>query len=281
MAPFEARLASAKAMARRAPIRVSDFERGLGTRYTIDTVRALQRAYPQRPLHLVAGRRHCCRISQWSDCRDLARMVPIAVIARPGYDRRARRGARDGLAAAVRPTLRPGDAMDGVECTGDHLPSPAARPDLRHRLTRARPQLASTVPGRRRPFRAFGDQPTITEETTCPDRATADRREPAGPDRRRRPSSAGPAIARRRPGAGSRLHPARRQIEHRRPYGDRLGPLDPPGRVDGDQAGRADQAGIRPNCADRGPARRRLGADRCRRRYRPLVPARGQQFLQS
>jgi nicotinate-nucleotide adenylyltransferase len=39
MAPFEARLASARKMARCAPIRASDFERQEGTRYTVETVR--------------------------------------------------------------------------------------------------------------------------------------------------------------------------------------------------------------------------------------------------
>src|SRR5688500_5001795 len=39
MAPYQARLASAKDMARGTPIKVSDFERSAGTRYTIDTIR--------------------------------------------------------------------------------------------------------------------------------------------------------------------------------------------------------------------------------------------------
>src|SRR6476619_6395277 len=47
MAPFEARLASARALAGGAPIRVSDFERQAGTRYTVDTVRKLKRHFPQ------------------------------------------------------------------------------------------------------------------------------------------------------------------------------------------------------------------------------------------
>src|SRR3954470_2292032 len=47
MAPFEARFASAKAMARRSRIRVSDFEQCEGTRYTIDTVRRLKLRFPQ------------------------------------------------------------------------------------------------------------------------------------------------------------------------------------------------------------------------------------------
>src|SRR5688500_10565399 len=47
MAPFEARVASAQRMARRARIRVSDFEAREGTRYTVDTVQRLRRRYPR------------------------------------------------------------------------------------------------------------------------------------------------------------------------------------------------------------------------------------------
>jgi nicotinate-nucleotide adenylyltransferase len=47
MAPYEARLASAREMAQRAPIRVSDFEQRHGTRYTVDTMRKLKRRRPR------------------------------------------------------------------------------------------------------------------------------------------------------------------------------------------------------------------------------------------
>src|SRR5437762_4495686 len=47
MAPFEARLQSAKAMARGARIRASDFEQLEGTRYTIDTVKKLKLMHPE------------------------------------------------------------------------------------------------------------------------------------------------------------------------------------------------------------------------------------------
>ena len=47
MAPFEARIASARRMARGARIRVSDFEQREGTRFTVDTVRRLKRRYPR------------------------------------------------------------------------------------------------------------------------------------------------------------------------------------------------------------------------------------------
>ena len=46
MAPFAARLASARAMARCSLIRVSGIEARLGTRFTVDTVRAIVAAHP-------------------------------------------------------------------------------------------------------------------------------------------------------------------------------------------------------------------------------------------
>src|SRR3954452_12704564 len=47
MAPFDARMAAAAAIATRARSRASNFEQRQGTRYTIDTVRRLKRRYPR------------------------------------------------------------------------------------------------------------------------------------------------------------------------------------------------------------------------------------------
>src|SRR3546814_2968528 len=47
MAPLRARLRSARNAARRAPIRATAIERDLGTRFTVDTIRALIRRYPK------------------------------------------------------------------------------------------------------------------------------------------------------------------------------------------------------------------------------------------
>ena len=87
MAPFEARLASAERMARRAPIRASDFERRAGTRYTIDTVRALRRRFPRDRFIWLLGSDTLPDFHKWRDWRDLARILPIAVLPRRGYDR--------------------------------------------------------------------------------------------------------------------------------------------------------------------------------------------------
>ena len=89
MAPFDARMASAKAMARRAPIVASDLEARLGTRYTIDTVRALVALFPQHRFIWLLGSDTLPEFHKWRDWRDLARLVPIAVLPRPGYDRAA------------------------------------------------------------------------------------------------------------------------------------------------------------------------------------------------
>jgi nicotinate-nucleotide adenylyltransferase len=86
MAPFEARLASAKSMARGAKIHARDFERIEGTRYTIDTVRKLKRRYPSHQFIWLLGSDTLPNFHFWRDWRGLASEVPIAVIRRPGYD---------------------------------------------------------------------------------------------------------------------------------------------------------------------------------------------------
>jgi nicotinate-nucleotide adenylyltransferase len=90
MAPFASRLASAKAMARRAPIRASDFELRAGTRYTADTLGKLTRRHPRTRFIWLMGADTVAQFHHWRRWRDIARTVPIAVISRPGYDGHAR-----------------------------------------------------------------------------------------------------------------------------------------------------------------------------------------------
>ena len=86
MAPLNARLRSARNQARRAPIVPTAIERHLGTRYTLDTIRALIRRYPARRFVWIMGSDNLAQFHRWKDWRALARTVPIAVTARPGYD---------------------------------------------------------------------------------------------------------------------------------------------------------------------------------------------------
>ncbi len=104
MAPYAARLASARAMARRSGIRVSDFEARAGTRYTVDTVRLLLQRWPRHRFIWLMGEDTVAQFHQWRRWRALARMVPIAVISRPGYDGDARAARAMGwLRRFVRP----------------------------------------------------------------------------------------------------------------------------------------------------------------------------------
>lgn len=89
MAPLAIRVASAVEQAKRAPIRVTAIERDLGTRYTVDTLGALRRRYPKREFVWLMGSDNLAQFHHWKDWRGIARLMPIAVIARPGYDRAA------------------------------------------------------------------------------------------------------------------------------------------------------------------------------------------------
>jgi nicotinate-nucleotide adenylyltransferase len=86
MAPLAARFRSALAASRNAPIRVTAIERELGTRYTADTLRALKRLFPRRRFVWLMGADNLAQFHLWKNWRQIAREMPIAVIARPGYD---------------------------------------------------------------------------------------------------------------------------------------------------------------------------------------------------
>lgn len=107
MAQLPARLASAKRMARRTRIRATAIEAQLGTRYTIDTLRMLVRRYPQHRFIWLMGADNLCQLPRWRDWRKIAAMMPIAVIARPGYNDRAQAARAMGwLRRFVRPADR-------------------------------------------------------------------------------------------------------------------------------------------------------------------------------
>jgi nicotinate-nucleotide adenylyltransferase len=86
MAPLERRFASARRAARGLRVRVTAIERELGTHYTVDTIRALRRRFPDRQFVWLMGADNLAQFHRWKDWRKIAAAVPIAVVARPGYD---------------------------------------------------------------------------------------------------------------------------------------------------------------------------------------------------
>jgi nicotinate-nucleotide adenylyltransferase len=84
MAPREERLGLARTIANHPRIVVSDLEAALGTRYTIDTVIALKRRFPQVRFVWLMGSDNLDGFHRWKRWQDIARAVPIAVVQRPG-----------------------------------------------------------------------------------------------------------------------------------------------------------------------------------------------------
>lgn len=89
MAPLSARLQSAERQARRARILPTAIEQQLDTRFTIDTLRKLQQRYPKREFVWLMGSDNLAQFHKWKHWQKIARTMPIAVIARPGYDMQA------------------------------------------------------------------------------------------------------------------------------------------------------------------------------------------------
>ena len=84
-ADLEQRLAGARAVAGRDPrIVVTDLERRLGTRYTVDTLGWLRRRCRARFVWLI-GADNLAQLPLWRGWRRLVRMVPIAVFDREPY----------------------------------------------------------------------------------------------------------------------------------------------------------------------------------------------------
>jgi len=85
MAPLVARLASARVAARHPRIRPVAIEEKLGTVYTVDTLAKLQRRHPDKRFIWVMGADNLVQFHRWRAWRRLAKLVPIAVMARPHY----------------------------------------------------------------------------------------------------------------------------------------------------------------------------------------------------
>jgi nicotinate-nucleotide adenylyltransferase len=92
MAPFADRLASARRIADGRRIIATDIEARLGTRYTVDTLRALRRAFPSARFVWLMGADNLAGFPRWRGWREIAAMMPFAVHPRPTYNLRALAG---------------------------------------------------------------------------------------------------------------------------------------------------------------------------------------------
>lgn len=103
MAPLAARLASAGRIADGRRIVATAIEARLRTRFTFDTLAALRVRFPLVRFVWLMGADNLAQLPQWQHWTDIPRLMPFAVIPRPGYNRRALAGQ---AAVRFRPAFR-------------------------------------------------------------------------------------------------------------------------------------------------------------------------------
>ena len=84
LAPLAERVAAARALAHHPRIDVTDFEADLGTNYTYETISYLVRSCPGVHFVWIMGADNLRHFHRWQRWRDIAALVPIAVIDRLG-----------------------------------------------------------------------------------------------------------------------------------------------------------------------------------------------------
>lgn len=92
MAALTERLARARAVARHPGIVVSDLETRLGTRYTIDTLSALRRRFPDTRFVWLMGADNLSQVPRWRHWLRLFATMPVAAFNRPPYSLKALAG---------------------------------------------------------------------------------------------------------------------------------------------------------------------------------------------
>jgi len=89
-APMADRMARARAVMDHPRVKITDLEARLNTRFTYETITALQAMYPGVRFVWLMGADNLVQFHKWDRWRDIFRAVPVAVLARPGAGVRAR-----------------------------------------------------------------------------------------------------------------------------------------------------------------------------------------------
>ena len=136
-APLAKRIEHARQVATDPRIEVTGIEQALGTRYTVDTIETLQRRFPKARLVWLMGGDNLAQFHRWRRWQDIARRLPMAVIARPGFTIKALASPAACLLAGAR--LRAGKASELVAKRApawvflEERLDPASSTALRHR----------------------------------------------------------------------------------------------------------------------------------------------------
>ncbi|GBQ12483.1 nicotinate-nucleotide adenylyltransferase [Swaminathania salitolerans] len=111
MAPFPDRLATARALADGRRIIATDIEARLGKRYTVETVSLLRLRFPRVRFVWLMGADGLASLTRWRRWRDLALIVPMAIVPRPGSNRTALSGQATHALRHLRVPARQGPVL--------------------------------------------------------------------------------------------------------------------------------------------------------------------------
>jgi nicotinate-nucleotide adenylyltransferase len=89
-APLADRMIRARAIMRDPKVVISDIESRLGTRFTAETLEKLLAIYPGVRFVWLMGADNLGQFHRWERWEDILNMVPVGVLARPGWGVRAR-----------------------------------------------------------------------------------------------------------------------------------------------------------------------------------------------
>ena len=93
------RVEAARRLAAHPRIAVTGFEEAIGTRYTVDTLRIVVDRCPGARFVWIMGADNLAGFHRWRGWRDIAQLMPFAVVDRPGWTLSATR-SRAALALA-------------------------------------------------------------------------------------------------------------------------------------------------------------------------------------
>lgn len=113
LAPLGERMAKTRALMDDPRILVTDLEADIGKRYTYDTIRYLRARAPAVHFVWVMGADNLVQFDRWRRWRDIADMVPIAVVDRPGATLRAAASKTAQTLAAFRLPERLAETLPG------------------------------------------------------------------------------------------------------------------------------------------------------------------------
>ncbi|KEJ89127.1 nicotinate-nucleotide adenylyltransferase [Sulfitobacter donghicola] len=96
------RIKHAGRVMRHPKVKITGIENRLGTRFTAETLRGLQRLYPQQRFVWLMGADNLAQFHRWQDWQDIANRVPLGILARPGQRMSARMSRAASLYAPYR-----------------------------------------------------------------------------------------------------------------------------------------------------------------------------------